>query len=36
MCSWVPGEESPNRIDALVHALTDLMIAKRVIEITLV
>jgi phage terminase large subunit-like protein len=36
MCSWQPGAESPNRLDALVHGFTDLMIAKKVIEITLV
>jgi phage terminase large subunit-like protein len=36
MCSWIPGEDSPNRIDALVHGFTDLMITKKVIEITLV
>ena len=26
MCSWVPGMKSPDRMDALVWALTDLMI----------
>ena len=26
MCSWVPGEKSPDRMDALVWALTDLMV----------
>lgn len=26
MCSWVPGEKSPDRMDALVWALTDLML----------
>jgi phage terminase large subunit-like protein len=25
MCTWVPGQESPNRLDALVFALTDLL-----------
>lgn len=25
MCTWVPGEESPDRMDALVWALTELM-----------
>ena len=34
LCSWEPGGESPNRLDALVHGLTDLMIAKKQIEIT--
>jgi phage terminase large subunit-like protein len=24
LCSWVPGEDSPNRLDALVHAFTEL------------
>jgi len=33
MCSWIPGEESPNRIDALVHALTDLISARKHVEI---
>lgn len=26
MCTWVPGEKSPDRLDALVWALTELMI----------
>ena len=25
MCSWQPGEKSPDRLDALVWAITDLM-----------
>lgn len=29
MCSWVPGEASPDRMDALVWAITELMIARR-------
>ncbi len=29
MCEWVPGEESPDRMDALVWALTDLMLTGR-------
>jgi len=33
MCSWVPGEDSPNRIDALVQALTDLISARKHVEI---
>ena len=33
MCSWIPGEESPNRIDALVHALADLISARKHVEI---
>ena len=29
LCTWVPGEEdSPDRLDAMVYALTDLMIAE--------
>lgn len=24
LCSWVPGEDSPNRLDALVHGFTEL------------
>lgn len=26
LCTWVPGNDSPNRLDALVWALTDLML----------
>lgn len=26
MCLWVPGDESPNRMDAMVWALTDLLL----------
>lgn len=29
MCGWQPGQPSPDRIDALVWALTDLMLAKE-------
>lgn len=29
MCSWVPGDKSPNRMDALVWALTELMITNH-------
>ena len=29
MCSWVPGDDSPDRLDAAVWALTDLMISGR-------
>jgi phage terminase large subunit-like protein len=29
MCSWVPGDPSPDRMDALVWALTDLMLSPR-------
>lgn len=28
MCQWVPGEKSPDRMDALVWALTDLMVSQ--------
>lgn len=32
MCSWVPGEgNSPDRVDALVHAVTELAIKKEVV-----
>lgn len=27
-CQWVPGEKSPDRMDALVWALTDLMVSQ--------
>jgi hypothetical protein len=26
MCTWVPGDDSPDRMDALVWALTELMV----------
>jgi phage terminase large subunit-like protein len=26
LCEWVPGEKSPDRLDAVVHVLTELMI----------
>jgi predicted phage terminase large subunit-like protein len=29
MCSWVPGEVSPDRMDALVHGLTELGISEH-------
>lgn len=29
MVSWIPGEKSPDRMDALVWALTELMLGKR-------
>lgn len=32
MCNWVQGDESPNRIDALVHGLTDLLIERMRVE----
>jgi phage terminase large subunit-like protein len=32
MCEWVPGEKSPDRLDALVWALTELIIEEEIIE----
>jgi phage terminase large subunit-like protein len=29
LCQWVPGDASPNRLDALVWALTELMLDER-------
>jgi len=29
MCTWVPGDDSPDRMDALVWALTELMLEGR-------
>jgi phage terminase large subunit-like protein len=29
MCNWVPGEKSPDRMDALVWALTELMLTEQ-------
>jgi phage terminase large subunit-like protein len=28
MCTWLPGDPSPNRMDALVWALTELMVTN--------
>lgn len=33
LCSWVPGDKSPDRLDALVWALTELMISGRVARV---
>ena len=33
LCTWVPGEESPDRLDAMVWAFTDLMVGRRRPEI---
>lgn len=30
MCLWLPGDHSPNRMDALVWALTDLMLGSSI------
>jgi phage terminase large subunit-like protein len=32
MCEWVPGETSPDHLDALVWAITDLMLQEEEIE----
>jgi phage terminase large subunit-like protein len=32
-CSWVQGDKSPDRLDALVHGLTELLIGKRMIPL---
>lgn len=32
MCSWVPGESSPDRMDALVWALTDLVLQRQAMD----
>lgn len=29
LCEWVPGEKSPDRLDALVHAFTELMLQEE-------
>jgi len=29
MCLWIPGDASPNRMDALVWALTELMLSTQ-------
>lgn len=31
LCTWVPGDQSPDRLDALVWAITDLMLTPRVL-----
>lgn len=32
MCLWMPGDNSPNRMDALVWALTELMLGSGLVE----
>lgn len=32
LCEWVTGEKSPDRLDALVWAITDLMLEKQELE----
>jgi len=32
ICEWVPGDKSPDRLDALVWAITDLMLTKPDLE----
>ena len=32
LCEWVPGDKSPDRLDALVWAITDLMLEEQPIE----
>lgn len=34
LCTWVPGEDSPDRLDALVWAVTDLMLKQREVTAT--
>jgi len=31
MCNWVPGDDSPDRIDALVWGLTELMLHSSIV-----
>lgn len=33
LCTWVQGDKSPDRLDALVHAIVELMPAKRMISV---
>lgn len=33
LCSWVPGEDSPDRLDALVWGLTELMVGRGRLDI---
>lgn len=32
LCQWVPGDKSPDRLDALVWAITELMLEKQGLE----
>jgi len=32
LCEWVPGDKSPDRLDALVWAITELILEEEVIE----
>ena len=34
-CNWIPGSKSPNRLDAAVYALTELMIERQGVLYTL-
>lgn len=34
LCTWVPGEDSPDRLDALVWAVTELMLKHREVTAT--
>jgi hypothetical protein len=33
LCRWQPGDDSPNRLDALVWAITDLVLLRRAADI---
>ena len=32
LCTWLPGEESPDRLDAMVWGMTDLLVGETVVE----
>jgi phage terminase large subunit-like protein len=36
MCEWMPGQKSPDRLDALVWALTELILSEEKVERVLV
>lgn len=36
LCEWVPGDKSPDRLDALVLAITELMLGEEEQEVIVV
>ena len=36
LCDWVPGDKSPDRLDALVWAITELMLGEEEREVIVI
>ncbi len=36
LCEWVPGDKSPDRLDALVWAITELMLGQEEREVIVI